>query len=123
MSVTLPSSLNIAGLRYDVSVDPLALATEGHQHGSALVGTTNRRHQVILIATDQHAQQIADTVMHEVLHVLTQVSSLANEWSAEREEEVVARLAPLLAQTLGANPELCRLLMRAWNNSHPRSTR
>lgn len=105
-----PSEVTIAGLRYEIVDNLRELVDEGPN----LLGMCDRRRQRIVVDLDQHEQQAAETVVHEVLHALTHVTGLADEWGDETEEQVVSRLAPALAQTIGTNPHLTRWISEAW---------
>ena len=50
-------------------------------------------------------------LIHEILHCLTEITGLAQEWSEKKEEEVVSRLAPALMSVLKDNPNLIAYLL------------
>lgn len=110
----LPEQITVAGLRYSLSTDPDEIARTGQKERSTLQGHCDRQAQRILLSTDAHDQSVAETVVHEVLHAITQIVGLADEWDEATEESVVNRLAPPLAQTIGANPDLMAAIRDAW---------
>ena len=65
----------------------------------------------ILVTEQQAPGQQRDTLLHEVLHALTEMTGLHNEWSEEKEEAVVRRLTPALLDVLRRNPDLVEFLV------------
>lgn len=106
----LPSELDLVGFRYEVSTDGDELARTGQRERATLLGHCDRQKQRILLDTTGHPQIVAETLVHELLHALTQIAGLADEWNDDHEEEVVNRLAPLLALTIARNPDLVAVL-------------
>ncbi len=110
----LPDAVRIGGRTYTVSTDPHELAASSVEARTGLLGQCDRRAQRILVDLEQHDQQIADTVVHELLHAATELAGLSDELGEELEEKVVARLAPIVAQTIAENPELVKAIGKAW---------
>lgn len=110
----LPDELVIAGRRYTVSTDPDELARESNEARTNLLGQCDRRAQRILVDLRQHDQQVADTLVHELLHAATELAGLSDELGDDLEERVVARLAPIIAQTIAENPDLVKAITKAW---------
>lgn len=106
----LPATLDLAGFRYEVSTDGDELARTGQRERANLLGHCDRQKQRILLDASGHPQIVAETLVHELLHALTQIAGLADEWSEDHEEEVVNRLAPLVALTIARNPDLVAVL-------------
>lgn len=110
----LPDKVTIAGLRYEISTDADELARTGQKERANLQGHCDRQKQRILLSTEMHDQSVAETIVHEVLHAITQIVGLADEWDTDTEESVVNRLAPPLAQTIANNPKLTAAIQEAW---------
>lgn len=112
-SALLPETITVTGRRYTLVTDVDELRRVAWEERTTLLGHTDRRAQLIYLDADAHPQVLVETLMHELLHVLTDVTGLADEWDADTEETIVNRLAPALTRTLVDNPQLLEVLTDA----------
>jgi hypothetical protein len=78
------------------------------EHGP-LYGYCDNDEQIIYCRrTGVHHDQIADTLMHEILHAALHVGR--TNLTENQEEKVVAALAPLLLDILRRNPQVLAYL-------------
>lgn len=110
----VPSKVIIAGRRYEISTDPADLAKASRLEQETLHGYCDRQAQRILVLNDSHDQNAAETLVHEILHAVTQIVGLADEWGEAVEEATINRLAPAITQTIAENPKLTQAIQRAW---------
>jgi hypothetical protein len=108
--VKLPRRIHVGPHIYSVVCDAAAMAAECRDAGEDLVGRCSHRTLTIHIEPDQARSQMRDTLLHEVLHAVANMTALDGEWGAEREEEVILRLAPALLDVLRRNPRLVAFL-------------
>ncbi len=106
----LPRRIHVGPHIYSVVCDAAAMAAECRDAGEDLVGRCSHRTLTIHIEPDQARSQMRDTLLHEVLHAVANMTALDGEWGDEREEEVILRLAPALLDVLRRNPRLVAFL-------------
>lgn len=106
----LPRRVHVGPHTYRVVCDAVAMAVECRDAGEDLVGRCSHRTLTIHIEPDQAASQMRDTLLHEVLHAVANMTALDGEWGDEREEETILRLAPALLDVLRRNPRLVAFL-------------
>lgn len=109
--VSPPSSVAVGPFRYRVSLDSQEMLRMCRSQRTDLLGNCDQRSLTILVEPDQAAGQMADTMMHEVLHAVVDMVGLGSEWGSEKEEAVVTRLSPALLDVLRRNPELVAYLL------------
>ena len=107
---TPPATIQVGPFTYTVHVDKARMNQACRDDHTDLLGRCEHRTLDIDIDPDQAPGQMADTLLHELLHALTDVTGLANEWDEDREEAVVRRLSPVLLDTLRRNPALVAYL-------------
>jgi hypothetical protein len=105
-----PKKVIVGPHTYKVVVDQGAIDGRGREERSDLLGHTDRRRLVITLAPDQNLRMLQESLLHEVLHCVTGMSGLAEEWSVETEEAAVNRLAPILLDVFRRNPALVSFL-------------
>lgn len=96
-----PGTIDVGPHRYRVVVDHDGLLDSDHKAGHCSASRL-----VIAVDADQEPSQMADTVVHEVVHALLAVSGLDDDI----EERVCLALGPGLLGVLQDNPELVRWL-------------
>lgn len=74
-------------------------------------GLFRSRPQQILIRPGMAVDHEVVTVMHELLHAVTEMCGLDHRLGVSEEEDVVTTLAPALVDVLRRNPELVAYLM------------
>lgn len=97
-------SLRILGKTYDVIQDDLGMANEGS------IGQCSSHKCQIKYSSDQHAQQLKDTILHEAIHAVDYIMHLGLE-----ERQVHALAGGILALLLD-NPQFVDYLT---NGTHP----
>ena len=74
------NTITILGKTYSIEyVDEL--------HSAGTMGAANRNHQTIIICKDNHEEQQNDTLLHEVIHMISR------ELMMDLDEQTIARLA------------------------------
>jgi len=74
-------------------------------------GETDSNELVIRIA-ERAAGVERETTLHELLHALSDVAGLVEQYGTETDEQWCRRLAPWLLDTLRRNPKLVDFLLR-----------
>lgn len=115
----LPRTIRVGALRYRVISNRDAMNAVCREQSSDLLGSTDAVKLIITLEPTQAPDQLADTLLHEVLHTLTDVSGLQSEWGAEKDESVVRRLTPHLLALLRQNPTLVTYLTTEVPDAEP----
>lgn len=107
-----PTKVKVGGYTYKVSTDEAFLNNVALDNGDGrLAGATRHRTQTIVLDTDAHKQQVQDTLLHEVLHVVNEQVRVLGEPRSPAEEEAILRLTPALLTVLRENPKLIEFLV------------
>lgn len=71
-------------------------------------GGTNHHQLIMAVNPSDHAQQQADTLLHEIMHAIWFVGCLANALNSEgdKEEAVIGQLSPWMTLVLAQNPDV-----------------
>lgn len=107
----LPSTIAVGPFRYRVSTNKAERREVEAEQRSLVNGHSDHDLLVIVVDAELAADVVAETTVHEVLHALTYLAGLSTAWGADKEEDVVRRLAPLLLDTLRRNPDLVAFVM------------
>lgn len=103
-SPSLPDSIEIGPFTYTITTDRDGM-------GKA-VGQTAMEAQTIQLDDRQAHQHLAETLLHETLHAVVDLTGLGYEMGDKDEEErIVRRLAPILLLVLRTNPALVKFLL------------
>jgi hypothetical protein len=109
--VTGPPKFVVVGPhRYRVTVDRAAVDRVSVEGGERVVGACDRQRLEIVADPELAPSQLADTVLHEVLHAAFDLIGAGEDIAADVEERLVLRLAPVLLQVVRANPSLVEYL-------------
>lgn len=82
---------------------------EGHSHAHKALGVYDELEQVIYLDRDLHHERAREVMVHEALHAMLAVTSLAriiNAEAPEMDEHLVTVLAPAVLSWLRDNPGL-----------------
>lgn len=125
----VPTTVKIIGTRWqiiqrqdlEVLVEDVlsTVYNEGtyHEHEKmGLLGLTDGDLSKIVVNTEQGEDKFRVTLLHEVLHAIVSEAGLRDVLDANREEQVVKRMAPILRQVLKDNPRVYTFLTgrRLW---------
>lgn len=108
--VKIPRRIIVGPFVYKVSDDPVDLVIRCREESTDLLGHNSQRELIITIDPAQAPGQRRDSLLHETLHAVTQLTGLASEWGQETEEAIVNRLSPVVLSVLRDNPRLLRYL-------------
>jgi hypothetical protein len=111
MPQRLPSVIRVGPRRYKVTSDRTRMGRLSRTERADLQGFTDHRALTIDIDPNQAPDEKADTLLHEVIHTVTNLTGLNGDWDAETEERVVNRLSPALLDVLRRNPTLVTYLL------------
>jgi hypothetical protein len=108
----LPSEVLVGPYRYEIIDDLIALHHASVRERDPLDGYCSPRRQQILVDTQKsHPGSSRYTLLHEILHALTDLSGHSKEWGDDDEEAFVTRFTPLLLDVLRRNPKLVDYLL------------
>lgn len=101
----LPKTIKILGKQYKLNVqEPKQIPSVLHTQPDRLYGAADHVTTEIHIASNQSAEQMKDTIIHESLHAYSDVLSL------ELGEDLVARLAACVLSFMIDNPEIVKYI-------------
>lgn len=110
----LPPSVAVGPYRYDITDDLVELSRASVKERNPLDGYCSPRRQQILVDThDSHPGSSRYTLLHEVVHAMTDLTGHSKEWSDDDEEAFVTRFTPVLLDVLRRNPDLVAYLTNA----------
>lgn len=107
----MPALLRVGRMRYRVTQDSEEwnrLSTEGGMKGGDHGGTNHHMCLVAINPSDAPYQK-ADTLLHEVLHIIWYISAITGadlEHTDDKDEYMVSHLTPWLAMVIADNPGL-----------------
>lgn len=110
MTAPLPKAVHVGARRYAIVADQVALDRAQVKLRADLNGCTNNEQLVITLDATNHADVVKETLLHEVLHTITEYTGVDDDLGADDEEKVVNRLAPVLLDVLRRNPKLVAYL-------------
>lgn len=105
----IPKEVRIGPYRYSVVLDKQAINQTRAEMKSDVAGACDFTKQIITIDPDQHADGVAEVLLHEVMHAIQNTVGIG---SKERivAHEMIYRTAPVTLAVLRDNPELVRFL-------------
>ncbi len=107
----LPTSIDIGPFRYTITIDELTRQRAQETSRELLLGQTDHDKLEMILDAKQPDSLMRETLLHETLHLVTEINGLRFEWGDTKEEGVVRRLSPILLEVLRRNPELVAYLM------------
>jgi hypothetical protein len=105
-----PKKVIVGPHTYVITDDPSKLHKESHQIGDTLYGITDVDVTTIYVDKKLAPSQLADTVLHELIHAMTATTGLDVDLGKILDESVARRLSPALLDMLRRNPKLVAYL-------------
>ncbi len=113
--VPMPTQIRIGPYDFAVRGDMASVMTAREEGRDQRVGETDTRWLRITVDARLPAGQVRDTLLHEVLHACWYAvggfDERPDESERDREERYVARLSPVLLDTLRRNAGLAAFLV------------
>lgn len=81
------------------------------RHGGDELGLTDLNMLTVNIRAELAADLTRETVLHEVLHTITDMIGERMRLGSDREEEIIRSLSPALLMVLRDNPKLVAYLL------------
>jgi hypothetical protein len=106
----LPDHVDIGPFRYTIIRDERARLRMQEATQTLLLGHTDLDNLTVIIGEKMPAGLARETLMHELLHVVCEVTGLHEKWGKSKEERIVRRLSPMLLELLQRNPDLVKYL-------------
>lgn len=107
--MSVPASVQIGPYAYDVILESIDIeSTDVDVHEFQALGTVNPASLTIHIEPDQHPMMMRNTVLHEVIHAIRNLTGEAGDGD---EETFVSSTSALLLDTLRRNPVLVAYLV------------
>lgn len=106
----LPEHIDVGPFRYTITADELARHRAQEASQTILLGQTDHNELTIVLSEKMPDGVARETLMHELLHVVNEVTGLRSKWGNAKEERIVRRLSPVLLELLQRNPEAVRFL-------------
>jgi hypothetical protein len=108
--VNPPKSIKIGPFTYKIHVDQARCDRASIEQNQNQVGECDTETGTILISPKLGPLQQAETVLHEVLHALNDMTGISEQVTSDTEEIIVRALSPALLDCLRRNPALVRYL-------------
>jgi len=105
----LPETVRVGPFVYTVKLDD-SLIDDRTNDGAW--GLTRHQDQEILLKGSLHPMQHAETLTHEMLHVVWGLTALRKDFVRDDQEKIVTALAPIMLMVLRDNPALLRYLTK-----------
>lgn len=104
-----PKVIHVGPIRYAVVFAEHAIAVVERGDADRLYAHHDPRKQQITVDPDQGPDQLADSLLHEVLHACVAVTGI-DETLGDKEETVVRSLSTCLLDVIRRNPRLVEWL-------------
>ncbi len=117
-----PRFINIGPHRYRLVVDRAAVDRVSVEGGERVVGACDTTRLTIVVDPDIAPSQVAETVVHEILHGAMSLIGAGEDVTTDVEERIVLRLAPVLLQIVRSNPHLVAYLTANFSGGTRRET-
>jgi hypothetical protein len=101
-----PPTIVVGPHAYAVVADQAAIDRLSVEAGEARLGECDTRRLTITVDPSQADSQLAETIVHELLHASFSLIGAGEDVTPEIEEKLVLRLAPVLLQVIADNPRL-----------------
>ena len=101
-----PVNVRVGVHTYRLVFDRDAMNAASAEHGDRLLGRCDTEALVIVADDRQAGSQLAETLVHEVLHACFDLIGATEDVSSDVEERLVRRLAPVVAGVVADNPKL-----------------
>jgi hypothetical protein len=103
---TTPKEIEVGPYTYTVAHgDTVTRRQLGGDHGET-------DHSELIIKINERASGVVrETLVHELLHALSDLAGLQEQYGAEADEQWCRRIAPWLLDTLRRNPDLVDFLL------------
>jgi len=98
----LPKTIKIGPYEYEIRLFPDSTTSD--------YGACVYNHQTIFLSANQHAERAGDTLLHEVLHAIWDVSGFDVQPDLH-EETIVRSFATWLSLVLRDNPKLAEFIL------------
>lgn len=105
-----PKNLKVGPHTYTIRTGPKAELDVTLTARCELYGATDHKSLAIFVSDRQAASQARDTLLHEALHAILDVTGISHECEGDEEERLIRRLSPALLQLLRDNPVLVQFL-------------
>lgn len=109
----IPDHVDVGPYCYTITVDELARHRAQESAQTILLGHTNHDDLTVIINEKMSASLARETLLHEMLHTVNEVTGLRAKWGNAKEERIVRRTSPILLELLRRNPGLVAYLMAA----------
>jgi hypothetical protein len=101
-----PAKVKVGPHTYTVVVDRAAIDRLSAEGGEKRLGECDAQRLTITVDPDQAPSQLADTLVHELLHACFDLIGAGEDISNETEEKLVRRLSPVLVSMIKDNQRL-----------------
>lgn len=108
--MSVPRELVLGPVTYTISTSLVDVGRACRDQGEVLLGATDHPSLRIVVDPDQAPGQARDTLLHESLHAVFQISGLSDEWGDAKEERVIRRVSPWILELIRSNPALVAFL-------------
>lgn len=109
----LPEHIDIGPFRYMLRMDELTRHRAQETAQTILLGHTDHDALTVILSEKMPDSLARETLMHELLHVVNEVTGLRSKWGNAKEERIVRRLSPILLELLQRNPDAVNFLTAA----------
>lgn len=107
----LPTFIDIGPFRYTITIDELTRQRAQETDRSKVLGQTDHDKLEMILDASQPASLLRETLLHETLHLVTEMSGLRYDSGSDKDERLVRRMSPLLLEVLRRNPDIVAYLM------------
>lgn len=108
MKTTLPDHIDLGPFRYEVTVDELSRLRAQEVVQAIVLGRTDHDKLTVILNETMPVGLARETLVHEALHIVTEVCGLRAKWGNAKDERIIRRLSPMLLELLRRNPDLVR---------------
>jgi hypothetical protein len=107
----LPTSIDIGPFRYTITIDELTRQRAQETDGCKVLGQTDHDKLEMILDASQPIGLLRETLLHETLHLVTEISGVRYDQGGDKEERLIRRLSPILLEVMRRNPDVVAYLM------------
>lgn len=107
----LPRFIDLGPYHYKIICDELTRLRTQEKILTAVLGHTDHDKLEIIINNNQPPSLSRETLFHESLHVVTEITGLRYSWGATKSERFIRRLSPMMLELMRRNPDVVAYLM------------
>jgi Zn-dependent peptidase ImmA (M78 family) len=108
----MPKDVKVGPYRYSIKNDKSSMDSARVRFETIeAIGFTSTHEQCIFVDPELSEDMRAETLLHEIMHVVCEATGISTSFDEKEEESFIATVSPLLLDTLRENREVAEYLL------------